>query len=169
MVMIRLQKEFADMISELYDLEDRYEMRGLSDEDIKAEHQGEYTENIVRRIRKRLEEEIRKDNEFRSPYMMQALNYLDNFWDGLFLYRKDGSYPIDNNLTERSVRPFITKRKCSLHFGSDEGVEMTAVYHSIISTLKLCGKSVSNFFGDYFRCEVLGLDTYKDYLPALSR
>ena len=101
--------------------------------------------------------------------MMQALNYLDHFWDGLFLYRKDGSYPMDNNLVERSVRPFTTKRKCSLHFGSDEGVEMSAVYHSIISTLKLCGKSVWNFFGEYFWCEVLGLDTYKDYLPALSR
>lgn len=126
------------MISELYDLEDGYEMRGLSDEDITAERQGEYTENIVRRIRKRLEEEIRKDNEFRSPYMMQALNYLDHFW-------------------------------VILHFGSDEGVEMSAVYHSIISTLKLCGKSVWNFFGEYFRCEVLGLDTYKEYLPALSR
>ena len=116
-----------------------------------------------------LDEELRKDNEFRSSYMMQALNYLDHFWDGLFLYRKDGSYPIDNNLAERSVRPFTTKRKCSLHFGSDEGVEMSAVYHSIISTLKLCGKSVWNFFGDDFRCEVLGLDTYKEYLPALSR
>lgn len=31
--------------------------------------------------------------------------------------------------------------------------EMFAVYHSIISTLKLCGKSVWNFFGDYFWCE----------------
>ena len=58
--------------------------------------------------------------------------------------------------------------KCSLHFGSDEGVEMSAVY-SIISTLKLNGKSVWNFFGDFFRSEVLGLDTYKEYLPALTR
>ena len=47
------------------------------------------------------------------------------------------------------------KRKCSLHFGSDEGVEMSAVYHSVISTLKLCSKSVWNFFGEYFRCDVL--------------
>ena len=52
----------------------------------------------------------------------QPLNYLDHFWDGLFLYRKDGSYSIYNNLAERSVRPFTTKRKCSLHFGSDESV-----------------------------------------------
>lgn len=30
-------KEFADMISELYDLEDGYEMRGLSTEEIETE------------------------------------------------------------------------------------------------------------------------------------
>ena len=101
--------------------------------------------------------------------MMHALSYLDPFWNGLFLFRKDGSYPMDNNLAERSVRLFTTKRKCSLHFGSDGGIEMSAMYHSIISTLKLCGKSVWNLFGDYFRCEVLGLDTYKEYLWALSR
>ena len=131
-------KEFADMISELYDMEDKYEMRGLSAEDIWTERQGNHTEDIVQSIRRRLDEELRKDNEYRSPYMIQALNYLDHFW-GI------------------------------LHFGSDDGVEMSAVYHSIISTLKLCGKSVWNFFGDYFRCEVLGVDTYKEYLPALSR
>ena len=97
-------------------------MRCLSAEEIETERQGNHTEGIVRRIRIRLDEELRKDNEVRSTYMMQALNYLDHFWDILFLYRKDGAYPIGNNLAERSVRPFTTKRKCSLHFGSDEGV-----------------------------------------------
>ena len=126
------------MISELYDLEEGYRLRGLSEEDITVERQGEYTEAIVQRIRRRLDEELRKDNEYRNSYMMQALNYLNHFW-------------------------------VILHFGSDEGVEMSAASHSIISTLKLCGKSVWNIFGDYFQCEVLGLDTYKEYLPALSR
>lgn len=82
-------KDFEDMISELYDLEDGYEMRSLSAEEIGAERQGDHTEDIVQRIRRRLDEELRKDNEYRSSYMMQALNYLDHFWDGLFLYRKD--------------------------------------------------------------------------------
>ena len=102
-------KEFADMISELYDLEDGYERRGLSTEDIETERQGNHTEDIVRRIRKRLEEELRKDNEFRSPYMMQALNYLCHFKDRLFLYRKDGAYTVSYNLAERSVKMFTTK------------------------------------------------------------
>lgn len=67
-------KEYKDMISELYDLEEGYRLRYLSEEYIAAERQGEYTEDIVRRIRRRLDEELRKANEYRSPYMMQALN-----------------------------------------------------------------------------------------------
>ena len=114
-------REFEEMISEVYDLEDGYRLRGLRPHEITAERRGEYTESVVRRLRNRLDEELAKDNEFRSPYMMEALHYLDHFWEGLLLYRKDGAYPIDNNLAERSVRPFATKRKSSLHFGSDEG------------------------------------------------
>ena len=45
-------KEFADMISELYDLEDGYVMRGLNEQDMTVERQGEYTVSIVQRIRR---------------------------------------------------------------------------------------------------------------------
>lgn len=47
--------------------------------------------------------------------------------------------------------------------------KMSAVCHSIISTLKLCGKSVWNFFEDFFRYKVLRSERYKDKLPALVR
>lgn len=43
--------------------------------------------------------------------MAYALNYFDYFKEGLFMYRNDGRYPIDNNLVERQVRPFTTLRK----------------------------------------------------------
>ena len=45
-----------------------------------------------------LAEELKKENPKRSYYMEKALSYFDHFKDGLFLYRKDGRYPIDNNL-----------------------------------------------------------------------
>ena len=67
-----------------------------------------------------------------------------------FTYIKDGNYPIDNNLAERSVRPFTTKRKNSLHFGSDAGAEMAAAYYSVISTVKLQSKSVWEYLGKFF-------------------
>ncbi len=43
--------------------------------------------------------------------MVHALNYFDHFKEGLFMYRKDGRYPIDNNLAECQVRPFTALRK----------------------------------------------------------
>ena len=45
--------------------------------------------------------------------MREALNYLHKFWNEAFTYIKDGRYPISNNLAERAVRPFTTKRKNS--------------------------------------------------------
>ena len=59
--------------------------------------------------------------------------------------------PIDNNIAERTVRCMTTARNNSLHFGSDVGAEMAATYHSIISTVKLHGKSVWNYLGEFFQ------------------
>lgn len=66
-----------------------------------------------------------------------ALNYLDKFRDNIFAFLKNGNLPIDNNLAERAIRPLTTQRNAMLHFGSDEGAEMAATYHSIISTVKM--------------------------------
>ena len=81
----------------------------------------------------------------------EALHYLNHFWDELFAYLDDGELPIDNNLAERCIRKLTTQRNSMLHFGSDEGVEMAATYHSIISTVKLHGKSAWNFLGTFFK------------------
>ena len=87
---------------------------------------------------------------------MEPLNYFDHFKDGLFLYRKNGRYPIDNNLAERQVRPFAAMRKVIQHHGSDEGAEMAAIYLSVVITVKLAGVSVWRFFGDFFEDVVTG-------------
>ena len=56
--------------------------------------------------------------------MLQALNYMLNGWLELQTYRKDGRYTIDNLPAERAIRPFTVGRKNSLHYSSEEGVEM---------------------------------------------
>ena len=55
------------------------------------------TKEIVIRIRSRLESELAKKTEFRSPYYTEALNYLNKFWKELFAFLDDGELPIDNN------------------------------------------------------------------------
>ena len=71
---------------------------------------------------------------------MKELSYFMDYVPGYSLF-KDGSYPIDNDLAERQVRPFTALRKVILHHGSDEGAE-TAVYLSVVNTVKLVGVSV---------------------------
>ncbi len=38
----------------------------------------------------------------------------------------------------------------SLHFGSDEGAEIAAVYHTIISMVKLQGRFAWDYLGKFF-------------------
>ena len=84
---------------------------------------------------------VERCEEQKSCYMREVQNYLHKFWKEAFTYIKDDCYPILNNLAKQAMHPFTTKWKNFLHFGSDEGAEIAAVYHSIISTVKLQGKS----------------------------
>lgn len=95
--------------------------------------------------------ELAKKDEERTPYLTEALNYLDKFWDGIFAYQKDGNYPIDNNIAERTIRKLTTQRNNSLHYGSDAGVEMAVAYHSVISTVKLHAMSCWRYLGEFFK------------------
>jgi len=60
---------------------------------------------------------------------MKELSYFMDYVPGYSLF-KDGSYPIDNDLAERQVRPFTALRKVILHHGS------------VVNTVKLVGVSV---------------------------
>lgn len=141
---------FSADFKELFSRERRYDEAGLTSEERLKERQSLETKEILIRIRSRLDAELSNDSEFRSEYYTGALNYLYHFWDELFAYLDDGDFPIDNNLAERCIRKLTTQRNSMLHFGSDAGVEMAAAYHSIISTVKLHGKSAWHFLGTFF-------------------
>ena len=142
---------FSNDFKELFAREHRYDEAGLTPEERLKERQSLETKEIVIRIRSRLDAELTKEPEFRSQYYTEALNYLNHFWDELFADLDDGELPIDNNLAERCIRKITTQRNSMLHFGSNEGVEMAATYHSIITTVKLHGKSAWSFLGTFFK------------------
>ena len=158
-------QKFIKLIQRLYDLESVYKEKGYTAQQIYEARQSEETSRIEQELRSLLKEELSKENPKRSYYMDQALNYFDHFKEGLFMYRRDGRYPIDNNLAERQVRPFTALRKAIQHYGSDAGAEMAAVYLSIVSTVKLAGQSVWRFLGDFFEDMVTG---GKKHLKLLS-
>ena len=68
--------------------------------------------------------------------------------------------------TERTIRKLTTQRNNSLHYGSDEGVEMAVAYHSVISTVKLHGMSCWRYLGEFFKKIFNGCRDFFSLTPA---
>ena len=133
-----------------YKRERQYDAEGLTPEERGKRRQDLESKEMLITLRQYLKIELDKDPSETTPYLRAALKYLDKFWDNIFAFLKDGDLPIDNNLAERAIRPLTTQRNAMLHFGSDEGVEMAATYHSIISTVKMQGRSAWEYLGKFF-------------------
>ncbi len=82
-----------------------------------------------------------------KSYLGKALNYTLNQWPKLLTYLDDGHVSIDNNVTERDIRPFTTGRKNWLFASSVEGVEASAALYSIVMTCR--ANDINPYF--YFR------------------
>ena len=149
-------KEIIELFDELYRMEREYKRNGFSPQQIYEARQSPETEVIVRKLQSIVSRELSKPSSNRSYYMQEALNYFDHFKEGLFLYRTNGNYPIDNNIAERQVRPFTAMRKVIEHFGSDERAEKMSAYLSIVSTVLMSGSSVWRFFGEFFEDMITG-------------
>ena len=157
---------FHDDLSLFYKLEDKYDKEGVSPEERGRRRQSFETKEILIRLSSRLNMELAKDASERSPYLTEALNYLKKFWNGIFTYQNNGNYPIDNNIAERTLRKLTTQRNNSLHYGSDEGVELAVAYHSVISTVKLHGMSCWTYLGEFFKKIFNGCRDFFSLTPA---
>ena len=88
------------LIAQLYDVED--EVRGRSDQERLAARQERSLP-----VLKRLEEYLREQKGLALPKSQfgKAINYALNQWEALLLYASDGRLEIDNNSSERTLRP----------------------------------------------------------------
>ena len=158
---------FIYILSRIYGLEWEYEAEGLSAMEKTQRRNGLETKSLLIDLRQHLDLELARPAEERSGYLTEALNYLQHFWKELTAFVQDGALPIDNNIAERTVRCMTTARNNSLHYGSDAGAEMAATYHSIISTVKLHGKSVWGYLGEFFKKIFDGCRDYTSLMPSV--
>ena len=92
-------------------------------------------------VLKRLEEYLREQKGLALPKSQfgKAINYALNQWEALLLYASDGRLEIDNNSSERTLRPCAIGRKNWMFFGSDRGGETAAILMSILAGAKRHG------------------------------
>jgi transposase len=74
----------------------------------------------------------------KSP-IAQAINYARNHWQALLRFTEQGFLNIDNNASERAMRPAALGRKNFLFAGSDDGGRTTAVLYTLTQTCRRHG------------------------------
>ncbi|MBD1226485.1 IS66 family transposase [Xenorhabdus griffiniae] len=76
-----------------------------------------------------------------------AISYTLNQWPKLLVYLEDGQISIDNNVTERDIRPFTTGRKNWIFSTSAAGAFASANLYSLVMTCR--ANDLNPYF--YFR------------------
>lgn len=66
----------------------------------------------------------------------QAITYSLNQWEKLEAFLKDGRLEIDNNRSERSIKPYVIGRKNWLFSNTPRGARSSAIIYSIVETAK---------------------------------
>ena len=67
------------------------------------------------------------------------MRYVLKNWEGLIRYLEDSRLSIDNNHTEREIKPFVIARKNFMFAQSQAGARAMALHFSLIRTAKLHG------------------------------
>ena len=94
-----------------------------------------------------------------------AVNYTINQWLKLLTYLEDGDISIDNNVTERDIRPFITGRKNWMFSTSVEGATASVNLYSLVMTCHVNNINPYYYFVHLFK--MLPTRTLQDYITDL--
>ena len=126
--------EAVKMIKELYQIEEKAKEEKWSGEKHLAVRQSESKE-ITERIKTwALAQEVLRESAFAN-----ALVYMLERWKGLTRFIDDVRIPLDNNMTERALRGPVVGRKNHYGSRSKRGMEVAALFYSLLESAKLCG------------------------------
>lgn len=66
----------------------------------------------------------------------EAVNYCRNQWTKLKAFLLDGRLELDNNRSERTIKPFVIGRKNWLFANTPRGARVSAIVYSVVETAK---------------------------------
>jgi transposase len=122
-----------DFIGRLYDIEREAKDQRLDAADLRQRRQ-EQALPILQTFKDWLEERLRELAP-KTP-TAKAIGYALKNWQALVRYTEDGRLEIDNNRSERAIRPLAIGRKNWLFLGSPKGGQAAATVYSLIQTCK---------------------------------
>jgi hypothetical protein len=127
-------RQALSMIQELYRVE-----RSLRDRSATQRHAArlERSQPVLERLRVWLD--VSRDSVPPQSLTGKAMSYLDRQWPKLIRVLEDGSIPLDTNLVENAIRPFVLGRKNWLFADTQAGARSSARLYGLIETAKANG------------------------------
>jgi len=154
--------QMVELIGQLYAIEKQ--LKNLTVDKIHQMRQ-EQSKQILQNIKELLDKILH--STVPSGLMGTALNYLYKQWPKLIVYIQDGNYPIDNNIAENAIRPFVIGRKNWLFANSQNGAKASANLYSIIETAKAHGINPQDYLTHIYKELQLveSIEGYEKLLP----
>lgn len=132
----RSHEALEDYISKLYAVEQSARARMLDAADITA-LRDKQSRPLLEAFQKWLDETALITPP--GSLLGKAVSYALNQWERLIVYLQDGHLPMDNNLAENAIRPFVLGRKNWLFADTPAGAHASGGLYSLIETAKTNG------------------------------
>jgi len=142
----QLPARFIELIGQLYRVEAQARQAGLDAQALHRQRQQRSVE-VLGKMQALLLEHLH--GVLPGSLLGKALHYMAAQWPKLKRFVEDGRYPIDNNVCENAIRPFVVGRRNWLFADTVAGANASANLYSLLQT-----------------CIVNGIDGYR-YLKTL--
>ena len=96
-------------------------------------------------------------NPSQGTGLAKVVQYVRNEKNYLYAFLGEGNIPVDNNLAERAVKPFVIGRKNWLFSTSPKGAAASSIAYSIIGTAQANGIDVREYLTSVFKNEETAL------------
>ena len=137
---------------------------GMSDEQRLAYHQA-HSGPVMAGLKQWMDEQVADKKVEPNSSLGKAIDYFLSHYEGLSAYLRYGGAPLDNNASERILRPVVIIRKNSYGYKTTRGAKTAAIIQSVIQTCRLNGTNVWQYLVSVLRMasEVRGKP--EEFLP----
>jgi transposase len=142
----QLATQFIAAIGELYAIE--AQAKELS-HDLRGQRRQEQSRLVLAKIEGLLLQHLHGVTP--GSLLGKALHYLSSQWPKLTRFIENGDWPIDNNLCENAIRPFVVGRRNWLFCDTVAGAHASANLYSLIETCKANGIEPYTYLVELFR------------------
>ena len=155
-----------ELIGRLYGVEKRMRESKIVDPEKILNIRKEESKPVAEEFFNYLDKKLSERAFLPSNLFTKACNYAFKLQEGLLLYLSEPDLPIDNNHTERAIRPIVLGRKNWLFCWTEVGAEAVAIIQTLISSCVLQGISPHAYLKDILiNIDNITNKNVREYIP----